>query len=135
VSLPWTPAPALRLPGFPATDPIHTCIKVSVDDPFNSNFANNELERNTTKEARIELKTETRSDWKTRITQNGKPIDAAVFTMKPGDCSKDLVVEMEPPKEARKGDKATFILRALAVVDHRDHHHRDPPLMPRCVTR
>ncbi len=71
------------------------------------------LQRNTTKEARIELKTETKSDWKTRITQNGKPIDAAVFTMKPGDCPKDLVVEMEPPKEARKGDKATFILRAL----------------------
>lgn len=131
VSLPWTPAPALRPPGFPATDPIHTCIKVSVDYPFDSNFANNELQRNvsvaqastarvpfrlennTTKEARIELKTETKSDWKTRITQNGKPIDAAVFTMKPGDCPKDLVVEMEPPKEARKGDKATFILRAL----------------------
>jgi len=131
VSLPWTPAPALRPPGFSATDPIHTCIKVSVDYPFDSNFANNELQRNvsvaqastarvpfrlennTTKEARIELKAETKSDWRVRITQNGKPIDAAVFTMKPGDCPKDLVVEMEPPKEARKGDKATFILRAL----------------------
>ena len=150
VSLPWTPAPALRPPGFSATDPIHACIKVTIDYPFDSNFANNDLQRNvsvaqasiarvpfrlennTTKEARVELKTETRSDWKARITMNGKPLDAAVFTMKPGDCPKDLIVEMEPPREARKGDKATFILRALtdgkdfggivvnAVVAHED---------------
>lgn len=67
-----------------------------------------------------------------RITQNGKPVEAAVFTMRPGDCPKDLVVEMEPPREARKGDKATLILRTLtdgkdfgrivvnAVVAHED---------------
>lgn len=132
VALPWTPAPALVPPGFPATDPIHACIKVSVDYAFDSNFANNEMQRNVsvaqasiarvpfrlennlTKEARIELKVETKSRWTARITENGKILDAAVFNMKPEDCPRDLVVEMIPPDGAKKGEQATFILRTLA---------------------
>ncbi|MGZ8868660.1 MAG: S8 family peptidase [Thermoanaerobaculia bacterium] len=132
VALPWTPAPALVPPGFPATDPVHACIKVSIDYPFDSNFANNELQRNVsvaqasiarvpfrlennlTEEARIEVRTETRSRWKARITENGKPVDAAIFTMKPDECPRNLVVEMIPPTGAKKGDRATFVVRAIA---------------------
>lgn len=132
VNLAWTPAPALVPPGFPATDPVHACIKVSIDYPFDTNFANNDMQRNIsvaqastarvpfrlennlTREARIELRAETQSRWRTRILENGKPVDAAVFDMKPNDCPRDLVVEMVPPEGAKKGDKAQFILRALA---------------------
>lgn len=150
VNLAWTPAPALVPPGFPATDPIHACLKVSIDYPFDSNFGNNDMQRNIsvaqasiarvpfrlennlTKEARIELRTETKSNWRARITENGEPVDAAVFDMKPNDCPRNLVVEMIPPDGAKKGDRATFILRTLAngadfggivvdaVVEHED---------------
>lgn len=132
VNLPWTPAPALVPPGFPATDPVHACVKVTVDYPFDSNFANNEMQRNMsiaqastarvrfrlennlTKEARIEVRTETKSRWRTQLTENGKPVENPVFVMEPDACPRDLVVEMTPPADARKGDKAQFVVRAIA---------------------
>ncbi len=151
VNLAWTPAPALVPPGFPATDPIHSCIKISIDYPFDSNFANNEMQRNIsiaqasiaripfrlennlTAEARIALRAETNSKWTTRILEKGKVLEEAVFTMKPEACPRDLVVEMVPPADAKRGDKATFVLRAVAngkvdfggivveaVVEHED---------------
>ena len=131
VAIPWTPAPALVPPGLPATDPVHACLKVSIDYPFDSNFGNNDMQRNIsvaqaslarvpfrlennlTKEARIELRTETESRWLARVTENGRPVKP-VFDLKPENCPKDLIVELTPPPDAKRGDKATFILRAVA---------------------
>lgn len=131
VALPWTPAPALVPPGFPATDPVHACMKVGIDYPFDSNFGNNEMQRNMsiaqastarvrfrvennlTEEAKIEVRAETRSPWRVRLTENGKPVDT-VFTMKPNACPRDLVVEMTPPEGAKRGERATFVVRAVA---------------------
>lgn len=131
VNLPWTPSPALVPPGFPATDPVHACMKVSIDYPFDSNFGNNEMQRNMsvaqastarvrfrvennlTEEAKIEVRAETQSQWRVQLTENGKPVDA-IFTMKPNACPRDLVVEMTPPAGAKRGERATFVVRAIA---------------------
>src|ERR1043166_1555978 len=48
VALAWTPSPALVPPGFPSTDHVHVCVKVSIDYPFDTNFTNNEMQTNTT---------------------------------------------------------------------------------------
>lgn len=157
VSFPWTPSPALVPPGFPATDPVHACVKVSVDYPFDSSFANNtmqrnmsiaqastarvrfRLENNLTEEMRIEVKVETKAVlWQMRVVENGKPVEPA-FVMQPNDCPRDLVVEMVPPPGARKGERATFVVRAIAngkidfggavidaVVEHEDAEEMKP---------
>ena len=155
VPFPWTPTRALLPPGhvilpenFPIT-PIHACIKVSIDYPWDTNFANNEMQRNVTitqvpantpnaiaevpfrlennspEEKQIALQVETKSDWQTHVMFDGKPVEPPVFTMEPKSCPKDLIIRIEPPKGAKKGDAATFILRAVenghdfggAVVD------------------
>jgi len=149
----WTPSPALFVPTsllsiYPLPDAIHACIKVSVDYPFDTNYANNELQRNVTvvstpagdgnfadvpfrlennltEEKQIALPVETKSDWQTHVLFDGKAVEPPVFTMEPKSCPKDLVIRIEPPRGAKKGDAATFILRAVenghdvggAVVD------------------
>lgn len=131
VSIPWTPVAALIPPGFPAGDAIHVCLKVSIDYPFDTNFANNDMQRNTsvaqastarvpfrlennlTREVRLELRAETDSRWRAQVTQNGKPVDP-VWTLAPGDCPENVVVELTPPAGAKKGDRARFVLKAVA---------------------
>lgn len=133
VTLAWTPSPALVPPGFPATQAVHACLKVSVDYAFDTNFANNEMQRNVsvaqasiarvpfrlennlTKPMEIALEVEQQGGkWDVRITEDGKPLDQTVWTMAPEECPKDLVVELKPPPKASKGEKTLAIVRAVA---------------------
>ncbi len=154
ISWPWTPGPELIPPGLADTDPIHVCIKVELAYPYDTSFANNQMQRNVTvarastarvpfrlennltREMRVELRTETESRWKARVTENGRPVNA-VWNLRPGDCPKDVVVELTPPAGAKKGERATFVLKAVAdgstdfggaVVEAVvAHEHEGPP--------
>jgi len=131
----WGPVRAIEPEHLPIGEPIHVCIKVSIDYPFDANFANNEMQRNVTvtqgssgsptrvpfrlennvmTHKEIELRVESKSNWPVRILLDEQPFEKPVFAMDPESCPKDLVVEIEPPKDARDGETATFLLRAIA---------------------
>jgi serine protease AprX len=136
VSLAWTPSNALVPPGFSSTANIHACLKVSVDYPFDTDYGNNEMQRNlsvaqasiarvpfrlennltepTTIELLVEQQEAEKGQWDVRVTENGKPVDRTAWTLAPEDCPKDLVIELEPPPGARRGDTTQVVVRALA---------------------
>jgi subtilisin family serine protease len=134
VTIPWTPSPALIPNGFPIGQALHTCIKVSIDYPFDTVATNNELQRNTsvatasiarvpfrlenntTEPAEITLKiTNDNPQWAVRVFQNGVQLKDPTFRMAPTDCPRDLIIELEPAEDVPVGDKAQVVVQALTA--------------------
>jgi hypothetical protein len=127
----WTPGNEGMLPGLAGTGDIHACLKVTVDYPYDSNFANNTMQRNVTiaqasvarapfrlennsaEEALMELRVQQDGDWEIRIMENGELVEQPVWVMAPQDCARDLVIELEPPDDADPGDRVRAVIRAL----------------------
>lgn len=131
VSVPWTPTAALIPNGFPPNQNVHACLKVSIDYANDTVFTNNDMQRNTsiaqasiarvpfrlennqTEPMTITLQVENKSAWAVRIFDNGVLVTNPVFHLKPSDCPKDLIIEIEPPPDAPWGDTAQIIVRAV----------------------
>ena len=128
----WTPPAALLEAGFPANQPVHACAKVSIDYPWDTNFANNTMQRNMDvaqastarfpfrlvnnldRQAVIRLIPEADPpDWEVRFLLDCEEVEP-VFEMDPyRDCPKDLIVELIPPEDALPGDEGQVIVHAV----------------------
>ncbi|HEV2851977.1 MAG TPA: S8 family serine peptidase [Thermoanaerobaculia bacterium] len=131
VNLPWTPSAALIPTGFPANQPVHACLKVSIDYANDTVFTNNDMQRNTsiaqasiarvpfrlennlTEPKTVTVRIENNSKWAVRIYENGVLVTDPTFVLQPSDCPRDLVIEIEPPADAALGDTAEIIVRAV----------------------
>jgi subtilisin family serine protease len=134
VTIPWTPSAALIPPGFPIGQALHTCIKVSIDYPFDTVTTNNtmqrntsvatasiarvpfRLENNTTEPVDITLKiTNDNPKWAVRVFERGVLLQKPAFHLEPTDCPHDLIIELEPAPDAPVGDQAQVVVQAVTA--------------------
>ena len=132
VTIPWTPSPALIPNGFPIGQALHTCIKVSIDYPFDTVTTNNEMQRNTSVAtasiARVPFRLENNTtepveitlkiandnpNWTVRVFENGVQLEKLTFLLAPTDCPRDLIIELEPAEDVPVGDEAQVVVQAV----------------------
>ena len=132
VTIPWTPSAALIPPGFPIGQALHTCIKVSIDYPFDTVTTNNVMQRNTSVAtasiARVPFRVENNTTdpvditlkiandnpkWTVRVFEKGVLIEKPTFHLAPTDCPHDLIIELEPAPDVPVGDTAQVVVQAV----------------------
>lgn len=127
----WTPRSSLLPARLPAGLDLHACLRVNVDYGFDTDFANNAMQRNVSiarastarvnfrlenngtapEELRVEI--DNPSSWIVRLTENGQVV-GPTFRLDPYvHCGRDLVIELTPPPGTPPGTEAVVNVRVF----------------------